>query len=81
MKYLIIPLLFLTGCLSQHPADCHKALAMQVGGCDWQGFCGVETIEGPTKARYPVAGELVDVCFCNGVLQRQDTINEPRICE
>jgi hypothetical protein len=81
MKYLIIVTLFLTGCMTQHPAECHKSLIIQVGGCDQHGFCAVVSLEGPTQVAYPVAGAESDVCFCNQVLQPQDMKGDPRICQ
>lgn len=69
MKYLILCLLFLTGCsypkFASSEPQCDKVTlrVVRIGGCDRMGYCGaILSNNKKYELNHPVEGELVEVC-------------------
>lgn len=80
MKYLILFSFLLTGCFPLKMSSPHQELIIGVGGCDSYGWCSVTTMNGSTRAHYPVPGEESKVYYCNGKLQPSD-VSDIRFCD
>ena len=64
---VVMMLVFMVGLLfGENRYVCARETVLEIGACDKFGTCGVATKRGYETARFPVVGQMIEVCRLNG---------------